>query len=138
MKYQIFFKKAAKMAYFTFTFLREMSFIMEGGCNSNKDDRQTAQVSCLILCRYTKFQTFFAKAAKMAHFTLTFSRKKFPYYRGACSSNTDDRQNAQVKSHILCNYMIFQTFFTKSAMITRFCPQIRRKISPLMKELIMP
>ena len=30
MKYQIFFKKAAKMAYFTFTFSKEMSFIMEG------------------------------------------------------------------------------------------------------------
>ena len=104
------FQKSRKNGVF-YLYIFERNVLYHGGyCNSNKDDRQTAQVSCLILCRYTKFQTFFAKAAKMAHFTLTFSRKKFPYYRGACSSNTDDRQNAQVKSHILCNYMIFQTF----------------------------
>ena len=76
------FQKSRENGVFYIYIFEENVLYYGGYCNSNKDDRQTAQVSCRILCRYTKFQTFFAKAAKMAHFTLTFSMKIFPYYEG--------------------------------------------------------
>ena len=66
-----------------------------------------------VVCRIYKISDFFRKSRKNGVFYLYIFERNVLYYGGYCNSNKDDRQNAQVRSHILCSYTIFQTFLQK-------------------------
>ena len=63
-----------------------------------------------VVCRIYEISDFFRKSRKNGVFYLYIFERNVLYYGGYCNSNKDDRQNAQVRSHILCSYTIFQTF----------------------------
>ena len=53
-----FFRKSRENDEFYLYIFDENVLYYGGYCNSNKDDRQTAQANSCILCIYTIFQTF--------------------------------------------------------------------------------